>query len=170
MDRLLATIRRVRWFARLGEPLSAAQRRDAASWLAGLGYPGCALAEAGDWRRARRIASDPRWERGWWQAEEKLRLALLRKAERRAGARRAMELLTEVTMAAQDGAAKAAARKIPDPGLAAAAAGAATQACYQGALAYLAGAGADHAFSAKLGLFLGGRWPLGILGRRAYIF
>lgn len=50
------------------------------------------------------------------------------------------------------------------------AAAAATQACYQGALALLAGADRRHAFSAKLTLFLRGRWPLGILGGRAYIF
>ncbi len=169
LDQLLATIPDVKWFAALGRPLSPAHRRDAEAWLKGIGYAGYPLSPAKTWRAARRIASNPDWERGWWQAEEKLRLSLLRRAEKRNGRKRAMELLTEVALGAHDAALTAARKKIPDASFSAAAAGAATQACYQGTLAFLAGE-PDHAFSAKLGLFLGGRWPLGILGGKAYIF
>ncbi len=169
LDQLLATISQVKWFASLGRPLSPANRRDAASWLRGLGYADYPLARARTWREARRVASDPHWEQGWWQAEEKLRLALLRRAENRPGKKPALESLTAVTMAVHNEALTAARKKISDANFSAAAAGAATQACYQGTLAFLAGA-EDHAFSAKLGLFLGGRWPLGILGGKAYIF
>lgn len=169
LDQLLAAIPDVKWFAGLGRKLTPAQRRDAEAWLEGLGYAGCPLASARDWRAARRIANDPDWDRGWWQAEEKLRLDLLRRAEKCNGRKRAMEVLSEVALGAHDTALAAARKKIPNAVFAAAAAGAATQACYQGTLAFLAGK-RDHAFSAKLGLFLGGRWPLGILGGKAYIF
>ena len=168
LDRLLTGIRRAKWFTALGKPLTPAQRRDARAWLAGIGYRDIPLEAAPNWRAAKRIASDPGWDGDWWRAEETQRLALLRAAER-LGTPGAMELMTEAGMAAHDKALKAARRHIPDASFALAAAGAAAQGCYLGALALLAG-DPDHAFSARLGLFLGGRWPLGILGGKAYIF
>ena len=170
IDALLGAVAKTSWFARVGRKPSPAEARAAKAWSQGLGFLRARPAHAKDWREARRIASDPAWERGWWLKEERLRAALLRRAERKLGRRRALELLTEAAMRAHDRAAGAAAGKFPDQLFAAAAAGAATQACYLGALALLAGAGPDHAFSAKLGLFQSGRWPLGIRGGRAYIF
>jgi hypothetical protein len=169
-DALLEAIAKTRWFARAGRKPSPAEARAAKAWAQGLGFARTRPAHARDWRAARRIASDPAQGRGWWTKEERLRRGLLKRAERLLGRGRALELLTQAAMRAHGRAAGAAARKFPDELFAAAAAGAATQACYLGALALLAGAGPDHAFSAKLGLFQSGRWPLGIRGGRAYIF
>jgi hypothetical protein len=169
LDALLDAIAGTRWFARTGRKPSEAESRAAEAWAAGLGFRKVRLAHAKDWRAARRVASDPASGRGWWLKEERLRAALLRRAERKLGRGRALELLTEAALRAHGRAAKAAG-KFPDALFAAAAAGAATQASYLGALARLAGARPDHAFSAKLALFRSGRWPLGIRGGRAYIF
>jgi hypothetical protein len=38
------------------------------------------------------------------------------------------------------------------------------------ALVTAAGASDDHAFAAKFRLFAGGRWPLGVVGGRLFVF
>jgi hypothetical protein len=43
-------------------------------------------------------------------------------------------------------------------------------ACHQAGLVRVAGAGDDHAFQVKFRLFAGGRWPLGLVGGRFYLF
>ena len=165
---LLEAIAKARWFARAGRKPSATETRAGRAWARALGAGQARLAWIASWREALDIARDPAWPRAAWRAEERERKALLKRAAKRLGRRRVLALLTEAALLPHDAAARAA--RFPDPGFAAAAAGAASQACYLGALALLAGAGRDHAFSAKLGLFLRGRWPLGILGGRAYIF
>jgi hypothetical protein len=40
----------------------------------------------------------------------------------------------------------------------------------QAALARSAEAGPDHAFAQKFRLFAGGRWPLGVVGGRLFVF
>jgi len=176
LDRLVARIPRASWFAALGEKLQPAEEADLAAYIHGLGLPACATAVAADWTEAGRVASDPAWDHGWWDAEEGLRAALMAEADAALGARTVMDRLSAVAQAAHEAtigpAAMAAARAgIADQALIRAAAGAATQSCYQSALALLAGATEPgHAFNAKLRLFLGGRWPLGILRGSAYMF
>lgn len=176
VDRLLARIPHASWFAALGEPLQPPERAELASYINGLGLPACEAAVVADWAEAGRIASDPGWDRAWWDAEEGLRAALMVQADAAHGTRAVMDRLSAVAQAAHDAtigpAAMAAARSgIADQALVRAAAGAATQSCYQSALAFLAGIpDAAHPFHAKLQLFLGGRWPLGIVRGSAYIF
>jgi hypothetical protein len=59
---------------------------------------------------------------------------------------------------------------VADQALMRVAAGAAAQACHQAALARAAGAGDDHAFAQKFRLYAGGRWPLGVVGGRLFVF
>lgn len=176
LDRLLARIPHASWFAAVGEALEPTERADLAAYIHGLGLPACATAVVADWTEAGRVASDPAWDHGWWDAEERLRVALLAEADAAHGARAVMDRLSAVAQAAHDAtigpAAMAAARSgIADQALVRAAAGAATQSCYQSGLALLAGTtDPGHPFHAKLQLFLGGRWPLGILRGSAYMF
>ena len=176
LDRLVARIPRASWFAALGEALQPAEQTDLAAYIHGLGLPPCAIAVVADWHAAGRVASDPAWDHGWWDAEERLRAELIAGADASHGARATMDRLSTVAQAAHEAtigpAAMAAARAgVADQALVRAAAGAATQSCYQSGLALLAGAtDPGHAFHAKLRLFLGGRWPLGILRGSAYMF
>lgn len=176
LDRLVARIPRASWFAALGEALQPAEQTDLAAYIHGLGLPPCAIAVVADWHAAGRVASDPAWDHGWWDAEERLRAELIARADASHGARATMDRLSTVAQAAHEAtigpAAMAAARAgVADQALVRAAAGAATQSCYQSGLALLAGAtDPGHAFHAKLRLFLGGRWPLGILRGSAYMF
>jgi hypothetical protein len=85
-----------------------------------------------------------------------------------------MTALTKVTDAATRivlGAASVAAARqgIADPALARAAAGAATQAAYQAALALAGGAQSNHPFAVKYRLFAAGRWPLGVVKNSFYL-
>lgn len=176
LDGLLAAIPHASWFAALGTALAPSERAELAAYLAGLELAPAPAAPVADWEAAGAVAADPGWDHRWWDAEERLRAALLARAEAAAGREATLERLTAVTMAAHDatiGAAAmaAAAAGVADQALVRVAAGAATQACYQAALALLAGANApEHPFAAKLRLFRAGRWPLGIVGGTAYIF
>ena len=59
---------------------------------------------------------------------------------------------------------------LADPALARVAAGAAAQACHQAALALAVAAPPEHVFAVKYRLFAAGRWPLGIVGDRCFVF
>ncbi len=59
---------------------------------------------------------------------------------------------------------------IADEMLARVAAGAASQACHHRALAEAAGRGSGHAFAIKYRLYRGGRWLLGVVGGRCFVF
>jgi len=163
------------WFAAVGEPLTAGERADAASYLAALGLPAIALAIPADWTQAKALADAPDWDQAWWDAEERLRVALLDSAAARHGRPALLAALSRIAQAASDashGQAAAALLRagIADPALARAASGAASQACYQAGLAAADGAPAGHAFLAKLRLFEAGRWPLGIVADRFHVF
>jgi hypothetical protein len=163
------------WFAAVGEALAAGERADAASYLGGLGIAAIMVDGVADWQRAKALADAPDWDPAWWDAEERLRVALLDTASARHGRVALLDAVSRATQGASDGAhgqaALATARAgIADPALARAAAGAATQACYLAALAAAAGADADHPFLAKFRLFEAGRWPLGIVGGRFHLF
>jgi hypothetical protein len=175
----LDALARSSWFAAAGEKLTPAECEEAAAYLAALGLAnpaiaGPAIAGVAGWDEAKRIADAPDWDRRWWDAEEALRRAALMHASARLGHDALMAALSHVTQAAADtvhGAAAIAAQRaeIADPALVRAATGAATQACYQAALALTAGAGQDHAFAVKHRLFAAGRWPLGLVEGRFFL-
>jgi hypothetical protein len=83
----------------------------------------------------------------------------------------ALSAVTEAAVALHGHAALAAARQgIADPVLSRVAAGAAALACHQMGLVQAAGAREDHPLAAKYRLFAGGRWLLGVVGGRCYLF
>ncbi|MBI3452289.1 MAG: hypothetical protein HY057_05545 [Rhodospirillales bacterium] len=175
LPRFIAALRRVSWFAAVGQALDDDERHDATRYLAALGFPECPLVAATDWRAAEAATRDPDWDPKWWAAEENARAALLAAAGKLHGRHALMTALSRVTLEASDvamgAAAVAAARTgIADPALARVAAGAAAQAAYQAALALTAGADSDHPFAIKYRLFAAGHWPLGLGGGRLRIF
>jgi hypothetical protein len=172
LERRLAA---VAWFGAVGGPLPPDVRADAAAWLQALGRAGAAIDGVPDWATAKTLAAAPGWDQAWWVAEERQRTALLADATARHGRAPLFDALTRVTQAASDPAHDRAIRSLAgagmaDEGLARAAAGAATQAGYLAALAVAAGQPAHHAFLAKFRLFEAGRWPLGIVTARLWVF
>ena len=175
VERLGRSIPHISWFAALGEPATRADTDEAARYLAALGIADVDVQAVTTWADARRIADDPAWDRRWWDAEEALRAELLGRAGGALGEDPLIRLLSAVSDSASDtvqgAAAVAAARDgVADPALIKSAAGAATQGCYQAALALAANAGPDHPFTVKFRLFEGGRWPLGIVDGAFHLF
>ena len=171
---LRAEVRAASWFAALGEPLTEGDRSDAMAYAAALDFSPVEIGLARDWPDAERLLKAPDWTPAWWDREEALRRTLLAEAEARHPARALWSSLTDLTTETGDlvhgKAATAAARM----GKAAAAsihvaAGAASQAVYQLAVARLAGQSASP-FESKFRLYAAGRWPLGILGSRLVLF
>ena len=175
---LLASFRtemaRTPWFASCGAGLNAAVTETASSYVAALGLGDLPVAGAGDWRAAQALAQRPDWSREWWAAESNAEKILHLRGEARFGADDFLAALTDVIERASsihDAALAALARAgVDDPGLAKSATGAASQACHQAALALLAEAGPAHAFAFKFRLFAAGRWPLGIVQSRCFVF
>jgi hypothetical protein len=180
ISRFAAALASASWFAAVGQELTEGEEREARDYLAALGLDQARLAMAPDWRAAEAATRSPAWNPAWWNAEEKERLVLLKRAATRWGEHGLMAALTRVTDEATRltlGAAAVAATRdgVADAALTRVAAGAATQAAYQAALALAAGAlatgtGSDHAFSIKYRLFAGGRWPLGLVGDTFHLF
>jgi hypothetical protein len=175
VDALVRRAAAAAWFAAVGEPLTPGERTGAEAYLRALGRTGVSVDGVADWARAKALAQAPDWDRAWWEAEERLRTTLLDAAAARLGRVALMQALTRVTVAASDPAHGRAAQSllragVADEALARAAAGAATQACYLAALATAADAPADHAFHAKFALVEAGRWPLGIVAGRLWVF
>ena len=173
--RFVRTLSHVPWFAALGEPLSEAERADAAAYLSALGFPDARLTQVMSWDEAEEAARNPEWNTLWWEAEEQLRAGLTARALELVQESELVAALDHVTHSAagpvQKAAAVAAKRAgVADEGLLGAAAGTAIQACYQAALVLAAGAEEDHAFAIKFRLFEAGRWPLGILGTTFSLF
>jgi hypothetical protein len=163
------------WFAACGEPLTEGEIEDARLWLGALGLGRLAIEGVASWAEAGSLAQAPEWSRQWWEAEEKERARLHAEAAAAFGEPPLLGALSRVTDAAtrvlHGAAAVAAARAgLADPMLTRVAAGAATQACYQAALALAAGADGHHPFAAKYRVFLAGRWPLGVVGDRGFVF
>jgi len=174
LDALRAEVRAASWFAALGEPLTEGDRSDAVAYGVALGFDSLEVGLARDWPEAERLLKAPDWTPAWWDREEALRRTLLAEAEARYPERAMWSSLTDLTTETGDlvhgKAATAAARM----GKAAAAsihvaAGAASQAVYQLAVARLAGQSASP-FESKFRLYAAGRWPLGILGSRLVLF
>jgi hypothetical protein len=173
--RFSGRLRTLSWFAAVGQALSASELREAQDYAAALGLGELLIKEAADWRAAERATRDPNWDSRWWQAEDKERLALLAELKTRADPRELMGALTratEETSSVVFGAASVAASRdgIADQALARVAAGAATQAAYQAALALAAQRDDTHVFAIKFRLFAAGRWPLGIVSGALYVF
>ncbi len=165
----------IAWFAACGTQLRDDERAAAASYLAALDLPAAPIDGVADWRAAAAIAQREDWSRGWWHAEETARTALYRDAAAALGERTLLARLSAAMAATaeaiQDAAVAALARAgIADEALSRAAAGAASQACHQSVLAEAAGRGADHAFAIKYRLYRGGRWLLGVVGERCFVF
>ena len=147
----------------------------AASYLAALRLPPAAIAGVADWREAAALAQRDDWSREWWQEEEIERAALTRAASAAKGESALLASFSRVMEATaapiQAAASVALARAgIADEMLARVAAGAASQACHHHALAEAAGRGSDHAFAVKYHLYRGGRWLLGVVGGRCFVF
>lgn len=163
------------WFSSLGAPLTEAEVEDALSQTTGVGLPALPVAAVGSWDQARMAARTPLDPENWWAAEERLRRVLLDAAVLQHGREPLMAALTEATQlgaAPVPGAAAIAAARmgVLSREMIGAAAGAATQAVYLAALAEAAGHDAGYPFTAKLRLFAGGRWPLGVVDGKILVF
>ncbi len=174
LDRVTAEVRSASWFAALGEPLTDGDRADAASYLLALGFDALDIGIAHDWPEAEALLKAPDWSPVWWDREEAQRRALLNHAEARYPEHALWTALTELTTEAGElvhGKAATAAGRMGDAAKASihVAAGAASQAVYQLAVARLAGEQASP-FESKFRLFAAGRWPLGIVGTRLILF
>ena len=174
LDALRVEVRAASWFAALGEPLTEGDRGDAVAYLAALGFDALEIGLARDWPDAERLLKAPDWTPAWWDREEALRRSLLAEAETRYPERALWSSLTELTTETGDlvhGKASTAAARMGKAAAASihVAAGAASQAVYQLALARLAGQPASP-FESKFRLYAAGRWPLGILGSRLVLF
>lgn len=174
LDRVKAEVRAASWFAALGEPLTDGDRVDASSYVAALDFGDLDIGIAHDWPEAEALLKAPDWSPVWWDREEALRRALLARAEARYPAHALWTALTELTTEAGElvhGKAATAAGRMGDAARASihVAAGAASQAVYQLAVARLA-AEEGSPFESKFRLFAAGRWPLGIVGSRLLLF
>lgn len=168
-------LRALSWFAIVGQPLSDEERHEAMGYLAAIGFGDARVDAVSDWRAAEAATRDAQWSRAWWDAEERERAALLERAGTVHGRHTLLTALSRVTLDASDvvlGAASIATSRsgLADPALARVAAGAATQAAYQAALALAADAGDTHPFAIKFRLFAAGRWPLGLVGETFHVF
>lgn len=166
---LRTAIRAASWFAALGEPLTEGDLADARA------YAGVRdVDHVKSWPEAEAFLKAPDASLDLWDREEVLRKTLLAEAGKRYPERALWTSLTELTTEAGDlvhgKAATAAARM---GGAAAAsihvAAGAASQAVYQLAVARLAGSEVSP-FESKFRLFAAGRWPLGTVGSKLILF
>jgi len=171
---LRAEVRAASWFAALGEPLTEGDRSDGAAYGAALGFDPIEIGLARDWPDAERLLKAPDWTPAWWDREEALRRKFLANAEALHPERALWSQLTDLTTETGDlvhGKAATAAARMGNAAAASihVAAGAASQAVYQLAVARLAGQSTSP-FESKFRLYAAGRWPLGILGSRLVLF
>jgi hypothetical protein len=126
------------------------------------------------WAEAAATAQRTDWCQEWWRAEEAAASALHRSASSLFGETPLLAALSAITLAAaalHGTATRALSRAgVEDPALSRVAAGAAALACHQMALALAADAAEDHPLALKYRLFAGGRWLLGVMGDRCYLF
>lgn len=167
---LRAELRAASWFAALGEPLTDGDLSEARAYAGTedvrlvTGWP-----DAETFLKSADTAS-----LAWWDQEEALRRQLLARAEASYPERALWTSLTELTTEAGDlvhGKAATAAARMggAQPASIHVAAGAASQAVYQLAVARIAGE-TSSPFESKFRLFAAGRWPLGVSGSRLMLF
>lgn len=169
LDALKAEVRAASWFAALGEELTDGDRADARSYAE---VPGVVRIKT--WPEAEAFLKSADTSLDWWDREEMVRKQLLAAAESRYPERALWTALTELTTETGDlvhGRAATAAMRAGNAAAASVhvAAGAASQAVYQLALARLAGRAASP-FEGKFQLFAAGRWPLGVVGSNLILF
>lgn len=174
LDRLRAEARAASWFAALGEPLVEGDLADAEAYASAFDLGPLSIDLAHDWPEAERLLKSPDWSSAWWDREEAQRRTLLGQAETLHGERELWTVLTELTTDVGEfvhGKAATAAARMGDAAKASVhvAAGAASQAVYQLAVARMAGETASL-FESKFRLFAAGRWPLGVVGTRLILF
>ena len=162
------------WFAACGKPLMDAERAVAEGYLKGLGLPAMPVEGVAGWAEAAAITRRADWSQDWWRREEATAKALHRSASRLLGETALMISLSEVTLQAatlhRNAILAIASAGLDEPTLARVASGAAARACHQMGLAIAAQAGADHPLALKYRLYAGGRWLLGVMGDRCYLF
>jgi len=166
---LRAEIRAASWFAALGEPLTDGDVAEAQAYARAVEVVGVT-----SWPDAEAFLKSPNTSLDSWDREEALRKSLLAEAKARHPERALWTSLTELTTEAGDlvhGKAATAAARMGNGAAASihVAAGAASQAVYQLAVARLAG-NLTSPFESKFRLFAAGRWPLGIMGSRLFLF
>jgi len=166
---LRAEIRAASWFAALGEPLTDGDVAEARAYAGAV-----EVVRVTSWPEAEAFLKSPDASLDWWNREEALRKSLLAEAETRHPERALWTSLTELTTEAGDlvhGKAATAAARMGNaaPASIHVAAGAASQAVYQLAVARLAG-NQTSPFESKFRMFAAGRWPLGIMGSRLFVF
>ena len=164
-----AEIKAASWFAALGEPLTDGNLAQARTYASAVEVVGVT-----SWPEAEAFLKSPNASLDWWDREEALRKSMLAEAESRHPERALWTSLTELTTEVGDLVHGKAATATARAGNAApasihVAAGAASQAIYQLAVARLAGNDASL-FESKFRLFAAGRWPLGIEGFRLFLF
>ncbi len=176
VNKIIADLPDEGYFSAVGEELTRGEVSDAETFIAGLGLGDVTVeGPVESWARAVEITSHPDWNREAWEAEEAAQKALYAEVADRIGEPTLLRLLTKVTERGAEifhgpASISMARAGMADPRLSRSAAGAASQALYQHALAVLAGPGHEHFLSARLRLFLGGRWPLNMIGQRFYLF
>lgn len=168
IDRFAGSIGGEAWFAASGEPATDAEARAARRYLEGLGLGTLSLRWLKSLDEASAIIRDPAWSRSWADAEQEAVAALTRELDAQLGHDTATErlnrLMSDAGTTVFGFAAAAAARAgIADQGLIRAMAGAASQACFEMALASALDR-ASHPAADKYRLFTGGRWPLVVIG------
>jgi hypothetical protein len=173
-DDVIAEIAAAAWFAACGEAPTAGEHDAARLYAAALGFAGVALSPVADSKEAATITQRSDWDRTWWAAEAKAAAECKSAAIQRYGAEPLLEGLSRVASAASGiaGAASMGLARggVADQALARVASGSAAEACHQAALARAAEAPAGHAFIVKFQLFAAGRWPLGVVGGRLFVF
>ena len=166
---LRAEIRAASWFAALGEPLTEGDRADSNAYAS---VDDVVLVRS--WPDAERFLKSTDASLDWWNRDETERKTLLARAQAQYPERALWTALTELTTEAGDlvhGKAATAAARMggAQPASIHVAAGAASQAVYQLAVARVAGETASP-FESKFRLFAAGRWPLGVVGSRLFLF
>jgi hypothetical protein len=164
------------WFFRLGEPIQQAEAAQVAGYLRGLALDDTLPIEISkDWFSAGSLTQHPSWDRSWWDAEQREAERLSERAAHDLGRDALSRRLTSTLESSIDGVHAAAEVQAgrsgcTDAALIRAAAGAVGHALHLAELARLNGESAEHPFLLKRTLFVGGRWPLGIVDGSYYLF
>jgi len=162
------------WFARLGDPLSEEDLEAATAYLGALGFSDATPARVGTWEDAIAAAESLDWDSEGWAREEALRAGLTAQAletlepeEFEVVMSYVASTVTPQIKAAADEVARLS--DLEDPEILTAAVGAGIQATYGALLVLLAGE-EGHPFTHRYGLFMRGRWPMGVAGMTLNIF
>ena len=125
------------------------------------------MSAAAGWQAAGEIIRRTDFTPAWWDGEDRMATELMDEAVQSLGREAVGRRLADIEHAASDhlqGVASTALARagLADAGLGKSAAGSATIAVHQAALALATGQTGAHPFAAKFRLFQAGRWPLGV--------